>query len=254
MRHLLKAVFDCRGDAQRVLDTLLAAGYAPAAATLTDVCPRGPDGRPGGAPGSGCHILELAVGSVEDAKRAAAIIGRFAAVDTEVVPGAGTWRDTGPDDDRAGAPPAGTTFQETMGAAAPWPGAGIDYRDIDRTAIGYGREMRGDDRYRDLSWDEAEPHLKIGWEMRHPGALSAWETLRDAIRHGWHCGSADTDDWPVEGGGAGPDQAATQRNLYWQDVEADLAAHRERLGAGAASSAWQRMKAAVRHGWQRVRH
>ena len=93
MRHLLKAVFDHQGDAQRVLDALLAAGYAPAAATLTDVSPRGPDGRPDGVPAPGCHTLELAVGSVEDAKRAAAIIGRFAAVDTEVVPGAGTWHE-----------------------------------------------------------------------------------------------------------------------------------------------------------------
>ena len=143
-----------------------------------------------------------------------------------------------------------------MGAAAPWPGAdtGIGNRVIDRTAIGYGREMRGDDKYRDLSWHEAEPDLKIGWEMRHPGRLSAWETFRDAIRHGWHRGNADTDDWPVEGGVAGLDQAATRRNLYWQDVEADLAQNRERLHAGAAASAWQRMKAAVRHGWQRVRH
>lgn len=152
MRHLLKAVFDHQGDARRVLDALLAAGYAPAAATLTDVCPRGPDAHPDGVPAPGCHTLELAVGSVEDARRAAAIIGRFAAVETEVVPG------------------------------------------------------------------------------------------------------ADRDDWPVEDDDAGPDQAATRRNLYRQDVEADLAENSELLHAGAASSAWQRMTAAVRHGWQRVRH
>ena len=334
MRHLLKAIFDHQSDARRVLDALLAQGFAPADMTLTDVCPRGPDGGAGGpadgthAAGSvpsvmratarlfgggrhpvpaaqadtsvpGCHVLALAVGSAADAKRAAAIIGRFAAVDTEVIadgpaaddvqqppataaavpvapayppgtePGALQYL---PHEDShyfgtqdADGPPAGMTFRERMGAAPLWPGADDLTPAPGRgTATGYGAETRAGelpDDDPDRAWNDAEPGLRADWEARHPGRLSAWDTFRDAIRHGWQRARADLDDWPGEDkarriheAGMAADPAVDPRDRYWQDVESNLADHREHMPDAAAPSAWIRMKAAVRHGWERVRH
>lgn len=330
MRHLLKAIFDHQDDARRVLDALLAQGFAPADITLTDVCPRGPDDGAGGpadgthAAGAvpsvmhatarlfgagrhpmpaeqadtsvpGCHILALAVGSAADAKRAAAIIGRFTAVDTEVIadgpaaddvqqlpataalpvapayppgtePGALQYL---PHEDShyfgtqdADGPPAGMTFRETMGAALLWPGADdVAPAPGGRTATGDGAQTRGgaapdDDPER--AWNYAEPGLRADWEARHPGRLSAWDTFREAIRHGWQRAGAGLDhgsgDDDARRAGTAADPAADRRDRYWQDVESDLADHREHMPDDAAPSAWIRMKAAVRHGWERVRH
>ena len=95
----------------------------------------------------------------------------------------------------AGSPPSGNTFQETMGSATQWDfddgtdDALADLRsgseEDDIAAYRYGHEMRTDDKYRNCSWDEAEPRLKTGWEALATRA-STWDGSRSAIRRGWN--------------------------------------------------------------------
>jgi hypothetical protein len=53
-------------------------------------------------------------------------------------------------------------------------------------AYRYGEDMGASDSYRDHSWDEAEPYLKIGWERKRAHReLPAWHRIREVVRQGW---------------------------------------------------------------------
>lgn len=44
------------------------------------------------------------------------------------------------------------------------------------------------------------------------------------------------------------------RGRHWNEVDARLNSNWERSHAGSASPTWDKVKAAVRHGWDRVTH
>jgi uncharacterized protein (TIGR02271 family) len=60
--------------------------------------------------------------------------------------------------------------------------AGGSYEDYQPAYRG-GYEMRGDSRFAQREWDDAEPDLRQHWESQHPG--SAWERVKSAVRRGW---------------------------------------------------------------------
>ncbi len=51
------------------------------------------------------------------------------------------------------------------------------------TAYNYGYAMAADPRYRGKRFDEVEPDLRSDYGRRYPN--SAWEKMKDSIRHGW---------------------------------------------------------------------
>jgi hypothetical protein len=159
----------------------------------------------------GHHIVMFTTESEPEAERAAGIIGRFgpagieehheesdqagagtylpgaAAISGDFPPGTepgslqfrslGEGRYLGTQN--AGSPPHGDTYQDSMGAGMPWAQA----QDM---AYRYGKDMGASDAYRDSSWDEAEPSLKIGWERKHwRGEFPAWHRIKEFVRQGW---------------------------------------------------------------------
>jgi hypothetical protein len=135
-------------------------------------------------------------------------------------------------------------------------------------AYGYGAEMARDQRYRNRQWDEVESDLKSSWESRSGGA-SSWERFKAAIRHGWDRMTNDTEyrkHWdstyagaggsydeyaPAYGYGSEMAQSDSYRDRPWHEVEPDLRSGWEERAPGAGST-WEKFKAAIRHGWDRM--
>lgn len=170
---------------------------------------------PGQSPGEAAHdqhIVMFTTESEPEAERAAGIIGRFGPAGIEehheqsdefsadnYLPGVAALGASWPpgtepgslqfrslDDGRyfgtqgATSPPHGDTYQDSMGAGSHWA------HPEEKAAFHYGTEMGASDVYRDSSWDEAEPSLKIGWERKHPrGESPAWHRIKQAVRQGW---------------------------------------------------------------------
>lgn len=144
----------------------------------------------------------------------------------------------------------------------------------DRRAYRYGLDMRGNDRYRNRSWDEAEPGLRNGWEALAPDG-PVWDASRPAIHRGWDEVTPEIDDdsyyrdhWTTthasgdaEGtyGDREPghfhDSEARRSEKYrsrdWQDVEPRVTPDRALRHSGTPSS-WDTFKYAVRHGWDGI--
>ncbi|WP_156895545.1 general stress protein [Massilia putida] len=157
-------------------------------------------------------------------------------------------------------------------------GSGADFDDV-APAYRYGNEMRNSDTYRDRSWDDVEGDLKKDWHSKY-GAHdepSAWERIKAAVRHGWDKMTGETsatdDDsyyrthWtntysssgtsfdetaPAYRYGAHMRSDVRYRNRDWSDVENDLRADWEARYGKDGASTWEKMKAAVRHGWDRA--
>jgi uncharacterized protein (TIGR02271 family) len=145
-------------------------------------------------------------------------------------------------------------------------------------AYSYGSQMRSDARYSNRSWDEVESDLRSDWDTRYgKGGASTWEKMKAAVRRGWDKVTPDTTDddsyyrshWTSNYGSSGDtyndyDPAyrygtsmrsdPRYQNRNWDDVESDLRSDWDtRYGKGGTST-WERMKAAVRHGWDKVAH
>jgi hypothetical protein len=279
MRHTVKAVFAHKSDARHVLDELLAAGYPYADTALSSELPAGQADRSvkrlaarlfgagqhehgaaySGAFARGRHVVKITAGSESDVACAVAIIERFRPVGIE----------DHDDEQEHGSAGAGAEAVETMGA---------DSRrvrpDDDMAAYRYGKEMRTSDKYRNRSWDEAEPGLSSGWKTRAPDT-PAWDDSRPAIRRGWDAVTPeiDSDDyyrnhWTTRYAGSAGDDAYDDykpayiygsearrsekyRSRDWRDVEQELKAGWQARHAGQLSS-WENFKDAVNHGWNRV--
>jgi len=145
-----------------------------------------------------------------------------------------------------------------------------------RPAYAYGSDMARDDRYRGRSWDAVETDLRSDWDTRYgsSGETSTWDKMKAAVRRGWDRMTDDDDDvyyrnhWnSVYGatGGAydeyrpaytyGTEMAQNERyrGRPWNDVETDLRTDWDsRYGASGDQSTWEKMKSAVRHGWERM--
>ena len=136
-------------------------------------------------------------------------------------------------------------------------------------AYRFGNEMRRDDKYRDRDWSDVEQTLRSDWESRNPGA-STWDKFKAAVRRGWDKITPDSDDhyrshWndnysslgdsyddyaPAYRYGSAARSNDKYRNRNWDDVESDLRTDWEARNPGA--STWDKFKAAVRHGWDKI--
>lgn len=161
---------------------------------------------------------------------------------------------------------------------------GENYDDL-KPAYTYGTEMRRNEMYRNRPWDDVETDLRNGWDNRIDGTRdfsttgsdssepSAWDRVKNAVRHGWDKMADDNDDdvyyrnhWnSVYGstGGAydeyqpaysyGNEMARNDkyRGRPWTEVETDLRSDWDNRYPGEQST-WDKMKSAVRHGWERM--
>ncbi len=147
--------------------------------------------------------------------------------------------------------------------------AGGSYDDY-APAYSYGSQMRSDSRYANRQWDEVENDLRTDWETRNAGRTgSTWENMKAAVRRGWdRMTDNDDDDYrshytsnysslggsyddyaPAYSYGSQMRSDSRYANRQWDDVEADLRSDWETRHPG---STWERMKAAVRRGWDRM--
>lgn len=143
-------------------------------------------------------------------------------------------------------------------------------------AYRYGSESRS--KYSGRNWDDVENDLRSDWDTRYgnSGGPSTWEKFKAAVRHGWDKITPDMDDdddyyrshWSNTYGTAGDtyndyqpayrygnemrrNPKYTGRN--WTDVESDLRTDWDtRYGKAGEPSTWEKMKSAVRHGWDRM--
>jgi len=233
------------------------------------------------------HVVTLAADSEPDVARAVAIIERFGPLDiddhdndewdhgsvdagTDAVgrkpvypPGTepGALQSRVLEDSRyfgtqrADSPPTGNTFQETMGAdsqwvrpddgrlhvpaTASWPDSDSAVPDDRIEAYLYGSAARRSEKYRSRDWQDVEPELEAGWKARHAAQLSSWGNFKDAVNHGWNRVRPDMDD-------------ASHAAVDAIGDDDRSAAHRHDADAASTSPAWDKVKAAIRHGWDRV--
>jgi uncharacterized protein (TIGR02271 family) len=142
-------------------------------------------------------------------------------------------------------------------------------------AYSYGSQMRSDSRYQGRQWDDVESDLRSDWDTRYgKSGASTWEKMKAAVRRGWDKITPDSDSdsayrshWDSNYsslGGSYDDYApaytygsqmrsdSRYQGRQWDDVESDLRSDWDtRYGKGGAST-WEKMKAAVRHGWDKV--
>jgi len=167
-------------------------------------------------------------------------------------------------------------FDSTYGAS------GASYDDY-APAYSYGSQMARSGKYSGRQWDQVENDLRSDWDTRGSGGPSTWEKMKAAVRHGWDRMTSDNDDdsyyrnhydsnlsssgmdydsvKPAYSYGSEMRKSEMYRNRPWDDVEGDLSRGWDSrvsgtgtgAGAGAAvSGAWDKMKSAVRHGWDRM--
>jgi hypothetical protein len=145
-------------------------------------------------------------------------------------------------------------------------------------AYQYGSQMRKDSRYQNRKWDDVESDLRSDWDTRYgSGGSSTWEKMKAAVRRGWDkiTPDSDSDDsyyrshWSSNYASSGDtyndyDPAyrygSQMRNdsrysgRQWDDVESDLRSDWDTRYSKGGVSTWDKMKAAVRHGWDKITH
>jgi hypothetical protein len=141
-----------------------------------------------------------------------------------------------------------------------------------RPAYSYGSEMARNDQYRGRSWDAVETDLRSDWDRRYPGEQSTWDKMKSAVRRGWDRMTDGDNDayyrnhWNSVYGASGEAYDAYRpaysygsemalnekyRGRPWNDVETDLRSDWDTRYPGEQST-WEKMKSAVRHGWDRM--
>jgi len=290
MHNILKAIFGHRSDTLPVQDELLASGYSRTDTTLSSMLPTEQAGR---------HAARVEESSDDNVGAGVPGAATDGSENRPVYPSGtepGALQSRAHEDSHyfgtqpADAPPAGNTFKETMGAGSQWgdpddgrlhvptvalrTNSGGVSRDTDSPSYRYGAEMRNGDKYRNRSWDEAEPSLKSGWETL-ASDTPAWDASKPAIRRGWDevtpeidddsyyrnhwttryansDGDRDYDDYePAYVYGSEARRSEKYRSRDWRDVEPHLKADWETRHAGRLSS-WDNFKDAVKHGWHGI--
>jgi hypothetical protein len=140
-------------------------------------------------------------------------------------------------------------------------------------AYRYGSESRS--KYAGRDWDDVETELRSDWDSRYnkSGELSTWDKFKNAVRRGWDKITPDSkdddyyrSDWDTNYaalGGAYDDYAPAYRygsesrskfaNRNWDEVETDLRSDWDsRYNTSGEPSTWEKFKAAVRHGWDKI--
>ena len=150
---------------------------------------------------------------------------------------------------------------------------GASYEDY-APAYSYGSEMARNQKYSGRKWDDVETDLSSDWSTRAGSSTgSTWEKMKSAVRHGWDRMTTDDDDSyyrnhynatyssmggdydqykPAYSYGSQMRNSDLYRNRPWDEVEPDLRSNWEKQHAGSTGSTWENMKAAVRHGWDRM--
>jgi uncharacterized protein (TIGR02271 family) len=142
-------------------------------------------------------------------------------------------------------------------------------------AYGFGSDMSRDQRYSGRKWDDVENDLRTDWTSRYGSNTgSTWEKMKDAVKHGWNRMTSDDDDSyyrnhynttyssttgagdydkykPAYAYGSEMSQSQMYRNRPWDEVEPNLRSDWESRNTGTGST-WEDMKAAVRHGWNKM--
>jgi len=155
--------------------------------------------------------------------------------------------------------------------------SGDDFDTI-KPAYAYGSEMARNDKYRGRKWDEVENDLHSDWSTRNGAAGTAgdtWDKMKAAVRRGWDRITSDDDDTiyrshfsstygtsgdayddykPAYTYGADSARSDKYRGRRWDDVETDLHSDWDTRSSatGSAGATWDKMKAAVRRGWDRI--
>jgi hypothetical protein len=141
-------------------------------------------------------------------------------------------------------------------------------------AYSYGSDMARSDKHRGREWNDVEGDLRSDWESRNASGRTTWEKFKAAVRHGWEriTGDLDADNdyrkhWTsnYSASGASYDDyepayrygsqmrgSDKYRGRNWDDVESDLRSDWDSRYAGGGASTWEKFKAAVRHGWDRM--
>ncbi|MGB9108375.1 MAG: general stress protein [Telluria sp.] len=142
-------------------------------------------------------------------------------------------------------------------------------------AYQYGSQMRSDARYKDRQWNDVESDLRSDWDSRYGASGgSTWEKMKAAVRRGWDKITPDSDSdnayrshWdsnysslggsyddyaPAYSYGSQMRKDARYQNRQWDDVESDLRSDWDTRYGSSGASTWEKMKAAVRHGWDKV--
>ncbi|MFC3457846.1 MULTISPECIES: YsnF/AvaK domain-containing protein [Massilia] len=150
---------------------------------------------------------------------------------------------------------------------------GASYDDY-APAYSYGSEMARNQKYSGRKWDDVESDLSSDWSTRAGNkAGSTWEKMKSAVRHGWDRMTTDDDDSyyrnhynatysstgsdydqykPAYSYGSQMRNSDLYRNRPWDEVEPDLRSNWEKQNVGKTGSTWENMKAAIRHGWDRM--
>lgn len=157
-------------------------------------------------------------------------------------------------------------------------GTGAESYDDYAPAYSYGSEMARSSKYSGRRWDQVEHDLRSDWDTRGSGGPSTWEKMKAAVRHGWDRMTLDDDDSyyrshydsnmsstgvdydsakPAYSYGSEMRKSELYRNRPWDDIEGDMRKGWDsRISTAThgdtSAGAWDRMKAAVRHGWDRV--
>jgi hypothetical protein len=239
MRHTLKAVFDHRSDAQHVLDELLASGYPGTDLALSDIADDDHEAglatsiRHGAARLLGAlhhkdaatrrHVVTLTTESDPAAERAAGIIAHFHPAGLEDI------RDE----------PAPRPAQET---------APIRRRYPPGTAPGALQHHPHEDSHYFGTQNASAP--PAGNTFRESlGSIAQWSDPDEEDPLAYI--PAPPPDLPRDDAMRAREGAVGQT---WEDVEPVLKSDWERRHGDSAAAAWDKVKMAVRHGWERARH
>jgi uncharacterized protein (TIGR02271 family) len=154
--------------------------------------------------------------------------------------------------------------------------AGGSYDDY-APAYSYGSQMASSEKYRGRPWNDVETDLRSGWDTRggSGGGASTWEKMKDAVKGGWDRMTGDTGSdseyrshWSTNYSSSGSsydDYLPAYRygnemrsnpkysNRQWDDVESDLRTDWDTRYGSSGASTWEKMKAAVRHGWDKMK-
>jgi hypothetical protein len=222
MRHTLKAVFDHRSDAEHVLDELLASGYPRADMALVDLSTT--------APGSSLRQTAARLLDVLHLRHAQQS-GRHLVTLTTA---------SDPDAERATGiiahhHPAGLEDLNDEGDAGLWTGTFVPRRDYPPgTAPGALQHRPHEDSHYFGTQNAYDP----------PAGNTFKETMGSIAR--W-----DTPDDEALWAGPRPESRPAET---WEEAEPALKSDWESRHAGIGASAWDKVRTAVRHGWERTMH
>jgi hypothetical protein len=226
MRHTLKAVFDHRSDAEHVLDELLASGYPRADMALADLTTTAP----------GTSLRQTAARLLDalhlrHAQQPGDLPGRHVVT---------LMTASDPDAERAASiiaqhHPAGLDDLHDGDDAAIWTGAVAPRRDYPPgTAPGALQHRPHEDSHYFGTQNASDPPAGNTFKETM-GSIAQWDTPdEDAL-------------W------AGP-LPESRPGQTWEEVEPVLKSDWESRHAGSEASAWEKVRTAMRHGWERTTH